>query len=161
SRSIAPGSSFHRSLPGIVVPPPARVSRDRPPTARAARISALSGSLMAPRAYPVSRLGGGRERGETLEAELALERRADGRQRPLLEVPLRLDPLLLHDPSVFERDEGALIDLAAAQCDAGVVLDDLERETGGGKERRALALADPERTAHAAGAVDAVLHAFV
>ena len=52
-RSIASGSSFHRSLPGMVVPPPVRASRDSPPTARAARISAFSGSRMAPRAYPV------------------------------------------------------------------------------------------------------------
>jgi len=37
---------------------------------------------------------------------------------------------------------------------ARVVLDHLERETGGGEEGRVLPLSDPERTAHAAGAVD-------
>src|SRR5205823_14857660 len=43
SRSTAEGSSFHRSFPGRVVPPPAPASRERPPTARAARISAPRG----------------------------------------------------------------------------------------------------------------------
>ena len=52
------------------------------------------------------------------------------------------------------------IDLPA-EGDAGVVLDDLEREPGRGEERRVLALADPERPADAAGAVDEPVVAFV
>ena len=44
SRSIAPGSSFERSFPGTVVPPPAPASRDSAATPRAAAISAASGT---------------------------------------------------------------------------------------------------------------------
>ena len=43
-RSIAPGSAFQSSLPGRVVPPPRPASRETAPTARAPRISTLSGS---------------------------------------------------------------------------------------------------------------------
>jgi hypothetical protein len=42
-RSIAPGSSFHRSFPGTVVPPPAPARRDSLPATRATAISAASG----------------------------------------------------------------------------------------------------------------------
>ena len=194
----------------MVVPPPVRASRDNAPTARAPRISAFSGSRMAPRAYReegsaeccassgraawswqtqdafvsgirtrprtcatgrAARSGGTvhispnpprpRERRETLEAELALGRGADGRQRPFLEVPLGLEALLLDDAAVVQDEERALVDLAPAEGDAGVVLDDLQGEPGGGEERRVLSLADPERAAHAAGAVDEVVPALV
>ena len=40
SRSIAPGSSFDRSLPGMVIPAPAPTSRERAATPRAAAVSA-------------------------------------------------------------------------------------------------------------------------
>ncbi len=43
-RSIAPGSSFQSSFPGMVVPPPAPASRDSRPAARATAISAASGT---------------------------------------------------------------------------------------------------------------------
>src|SRR6266508_114160 len=42
-RSIAPGSTFHRILPGSVVPPPAPARRERRAAARAAAISTESG----------------------------------------------------------------------------------------------------------------------
>src|SRR5204862_1752823 len=44
SRSIAPGSSFHRSLPGRVVPPPRPAARDTAPAARSTAASTASGS---------------------------------------------------------------------------------------------------------------------
>ena len=44
SRSIAPGSTFHRSFPGSVVPPPRPASRDSAPAARAAATSSESGT---------------------------------------------------------------------------------------------------------------------
>ena len=43
SRSTAPGSSFQRSFPGTVVPPPAPTTRESPAAARASRISTESG----------------------------------------------------------------------------------------------------------------------
>src|SRR5262249_52476987 len=42
SRSTAPGSTFHRSFPGSVVPPPRPAARDSRPTARAAFASRSS-----------------------------------------------------------------------------------------------------------------------
>jgi hypothetical protein len=47
SLSTAPGSSFQRSFPGTVVPPPAPAIRERPAAARASRISAESGTRSA------------------------------------------------------------------------------------------------------------------
>src|SRR5439155_25800727 len=44
SRSIAPGSSFQRSLPGSVVPPPRPARRESAPAERAAAASSTSGS---------------------------------------------------------------------------------------------------------------------
>ena len=50
SASIAPGSSFQSSLPGIVVPPPVPASRDSRAAARAASDSIARRALMARRA---------------------------------------------------------------------------------------------------------------
>ena len=44
SRSTAPGSSFQRSFPGRVVPPPRPASRERRPAARATAASTESGT---------------------------------------------------------------------------------------------------------------------
>src|SRR6478752_6877456 len=43
----APGSTFQRSLPGNVVPPPRPTARERRPTRRAADVSALRRTPMA------------------------------------------------------------------------------------------------------------------
>jgi hypothetical protein len=58
SRSIAPGSSFHSSFPGIVVPPPAPASRESRPPARATATSAASesGRRTASGGYPSPRV---------------------------------------------------------------------------------------------------------
>ena len=107
-----------------------------------------TGARRVPAAPPISR---GHLRRPRLRAsrdargELALGRSPDGRQRPFLEVPLGLEALLLDDAAVVQDQERALVDLAPAEGDAGVVLDDLQGEPGGGEERRVLSLADPEQ----------------
>src|SRR5436189_938356 len=92
----------------------------------------------------------GRERGEKAQARSAFLRRAHGRERRLLEGPVRLEPDRLLPAAPEERHENPLGQLALAEPQAQVLLDDLERLLRRGEERLAQALAEPERAADAA-----------
>ena len=63
SASIAPGSSFHRSFPGSVVPPPAPARRDIRAAARAAKVSTARRALKSRRSVAAASLDRGNLRG--------------------------------------------------------------------------------------------------
>src|SRR5204863_7352126 len=76
---------------------------------------------------------------------------AHGRQRFLLERGVRRERVARDDRSALDRDDGALVELRLLQFEPAVALDELEGEPRRREEELALAGADPERAAHAAG----------
>src|SRR5207247_606572 len=90
------------------------------------------------------------EPGEALEAGAALVRSANRRERLLLEGAVRLERFARDDLAAFDGDDRSLGQLALAQLDADVALDELERDPRRGEEELALRVAEPERPAQTA-----------
>src|SRR5207253_556564 len=102
-----------------------------------------------------------RERGEEREGGGGLVRGPHGRKGALLELAVRAKALAPGLAAVRERHERALVELALAEADPRVALDDLEGLASRGEEGLAPAEADPERASDAAGDEDDVGAALV
>src|SRR5213079_707552 len=128
--------------------PPAPVLRDwlRPLVERE---QAELRPLPLPQAQEEEGLERGQRR-EALEARDALVGRADGRERSLLEVPVRPEALTPELASLGEHDKRALCDLALAQLQWEKAFRDLERSLRRREEDLVAAGADPQRPPDAA-----------
>src|SRR5580765_1700981 len=89
--------------------------------------------------------------GESLEARTSLVGSPHRRQRLFLERSVRLEELLRDDLAVLDGDDRTLGQLALAELDRGVALDELKRDSRRSEEELVLAPTEPERTPQAAG----------
>ena len=109
-------------------------------------------SVRTGRCLPTS--GRGDERGEALEAEVPLVRRAHRRQLALFAIaPIRRPATLVHERTVDERHQPAFLDLGLAERRSERTLHDLERRTGGGEQDLVPPAGHPQGTADAASHV--------